>query len=62
MTNENYDGIEDLDLQAITDEDLALEELPDGNALGTWATAGTASSASCPASSASSSASASSFG
>ncbi|MBD2760636.1 thiocillin family RiPP [Yimella sp. cx-573] len=62
MQDNNIHNIDDLDLQAVTDEDLALEELPDGNALGTWASAATASSASCPASSASSSSSASSFG
>ncbi|MDP4502359.1 thiocillin family RiPP [Nonomuraea sp. NBC_00507] len=36
------------------DDALAIEELPEGNALGCFACAGTASSASCPASSASS--------
>ncbi|GAA3389011.1 thiocillin family RiPP [Cryptosporangium minutisporangium] len=50
----------ELDLQAI--DDLGVEELPDGNALGTWGTSSTATTMSCPASSASTVASASSSG
>ena len=42
--------------------DLTLEELPQGNALGCFASATSASSASCPASSASSVSTASSYG
>ena len=42
----------DLDLYAT--EDLALEELPQGNALGCFSSLTSASSASCPASSAAS--------
>ncbi|MEV6978351.1 thiocillin family RiPP [Kitasatospora sp. NPDC093806] len=50
-----------LDLYAL-DEALTVEELPEGNALGCFACAGSASSASCPASSASSFTSASTYG
>ncbi|MBD2760634.1 thiocillin family RiPP [Yimella sp. cx-573] len=63
MTHEfDKKSIDDLDLQAVIDEDLALEELPDGNALASWATAGSASTASCPATSASTVGSASTYG
>ncbi|MBD2760635.1 thiocillin family RiPP [Yimella sp. cx-573] len=62
MQDHNIHNIDDLDLQAVTDEDLALEELPDGNALASWATAGSASTASCPGSSAATVGSASTFG
>ncbi|WP_447644592.1 thiocillin family RiPP [Nocardioides zeae] len=42
----------DLDLYAT--DDLALEEMPEGNALGSFSSATSAGTASCPASSASS--------
>jgi hypothetical protein len=42
----------DLELYAI-EEDLVLEELPQGNALGTMSSSSTASCAACPISSAS---------
>ncbi|RCG30550.1 thiocillin family RiPP [Sphaerisporangium album] len=44
------------------DGDLAVEELPQGNALGSFSSATSASSASCPASSASSFTTASTYG
>jgi hypothetical protein len=44
------------------DGDLAIEELPQGNALGCWFSASSASTASCPGSSAASVGSASTFG
>jgi len=49
-----------LDLYAV-DGELAIEELPEGSALGCFATATSASSASCPASSASSLSTASTY-
>ncbi|MER7513960.1 thiocillin family RiPP [Streptomyces lavendulae] len=49
------------DLYAL-DGDLAVEELPEGNALGCWFSASSASTASCPATSAASVGSASTFG
>ena len=49
------------DLYAL-DGDLDIEELPQGNALGSFASATSASSASCPASSASSFTTASTYG
>lgn len=49
----------DIDLVA---EDFAVETFGDGNALGCFASASSASSASCPASSASSFTTASSYG
>ncbi|WNM29189.1 thiocillin family RiPP [Streptomyces sp. Li-HN-5-11] len=49
------------DLYAL-DSELSIEELPQGNALGCWFSAASASSASCPASSASCVGSASTFG
>ncbi|MER6712812.1 MULTISPECIES: thiocillin family RiPP [unclassified Streptomyces] len=49
------------DLYAL-DGELSVEELPQGNALGCWFSAASASSASCPATSASSIGSASTFG
>ncbi|MCF3121193.1 MULTISPECIES: thiocillin family RiPP [Streptomyces] len=49
------------DLYAL-DGDLSVEELPQGNALGCWFSAASASTASCPATSASSVGSASTFG
>ncbi|MEU0585676.1 thiocillin family RiPP [Streptomyces sp. NPDC006132] len=56
------DTNEDLfDLYAL-DGELSVEELPQGNALGCWFSAASASSASCPATSASSIGSASTFG
>jgi hypothetical protein len=56
------DNNEDVfDLYAL-DGDLSVEELPQGNALGCWFSAASASSASCPATSASSIGSASTFG
>ncbi|WP_447644593.1 thiocillin family RiPP [Nocardioides zeae] len=42
-------------------EDLAIEEMPEGNALGSWFSAASASTASCPGSSAASVGSASTF-
>ena len=42
--------------------DLTLEELPQGNALGCWFSAASASTASCPASSAATVGTASTFG
>lgn len=62
MDTTDKNQLEDIELQAISDEDLALEELPDGNALSSWASAGSASTASCPATSASSVSSASTYG
>ncbi|WAX81866.1 thiocillin family RiPP [Streptomyces sp. KMM 9044] len=49
------------DLYAL-DGELAVEELPEGNALGSWFSASSASTASCPATSAASVGSASTFG
>ena len=49
-----------IELYAI--EELTLEELPQGNALGSWFSAASASTASCPGSSAASIGSASTFG
>ncbi|MEU5399949.1 thiocillin family RiPP [Streptomyces sp. NPDC005963] len=49
------------DLYAL-DGDMTVEELPQGNALGCWFTAATASTASCPATSASCVGTASTFG
>ncbi|MGW5848666.1 thiocillin family RiPP [Streptomyces sp. NPDC055254] len=49
------------DLYAL-DGELSIEELPQGNALGCWFSAASASTASCPATSASSVGSASTFG
>jgi len=43
-------------------DDIVVEELPEGNALGTWQTASTGTTMSCPASSASTVATASSSG
>lgn len=54
-------NVEDLDLYAFSDE-LDLEELPQGNALGSWFTAASGSSASCPFTSASCVSSSSTFG
>lgn len=64
MSDHRYEdaSLADVDLQAFSDEDLALEELPDGNALASWATAGSASTASCPGSSAATASSASTVG
>ncbi|HET6858721.1 MAG TPA: thiocillin family RiPP [Streptomyces sp.] len=45
-----------------TDEEFAVEELPQGNALGSFSSATSASSFSCPASSASSATTASCVG
>jgi hypothetical protein len=50
-----------LDLYSM-DEELSVEELPQGNALGSFSTATSASSFSCPASSASSATTASCVG
>jgi hypothetical protein len=55
------DDNQDLDLFAV-DGDLAVEALPDNNALGCWATASSASTASCPGTSAATVGSASTFG
>ncbi|MCF3121195.1 MULTISPECIES: thiocillin family RiPP [Streptomyces] len=49
------------DLYAM-DEELFVEELPQGNALGSFSTATSAACASCPVSSASSATTASSYG
>ncbi|WP_329102285.1 thiocillin family RiPP [Streptomyces sp. NBC_01439] len=49
------------DLYAL-DGELSVEELPQGNALGCWFSAASASTASCPATSAASVGSASTFG
>ncbi|GAA3941638.1 hypothetical protein GCM10022244_57020 [Streptomyces gulbargensis] len=54
--------MEDIELYAVDAEELAIEELPEGNALASWASAGSASTASCPATSASSLSSASTYG
>ncbi|WP_331452443.1 thiocillin family RiPP [Streptomyces sp. SS162] len=55
-------GNQDLfDLYAL-DGELAVEELPQGNALGSFSTATSAACASCPVSSASSATTASSYG
>lgn len=43
-------------------DDLAIEELPEGNSLGCWFSAASASTASCPGSSAATLGSASTFG
>jgi hypothetical protein len=60
---QDFDDLElDLSADELASDALGLEPLKEGVALGTWATAGTASTASCPTSTASSSASASSFG
>lgn len=50
----------DFDLYAI--DDAVIEELPEGNALGTWETASTATTMGCPVSSASTVMTASSSG
>ncbi|MEZ5094795.1 MAG: thiocillin family RiPP [Nocardioides sp.] len=50
-----------IELYAV-ETDLAIEELPQGNALGSWFTASSASTASCPGSSAASVGTASTFG
>ncbi|MFI6499655.1 thiocillin family RiPP [Nonomuraea typhae] len=44
------------------DGELAIEELPHGNALGCWFSAATASTASCPGSSAATVSTSSTFG
>jgi hypothetical protein len=55
--------MEDLiDLYAVAEDELALEELPEGNALASFSTSTSASTASCPATSASSASSVSSYG
>ena len=51
----------DIDLLG-QDAEQDVESLPEGNALGSWSTAASASSASCPATSASTLTSASSYG
>lgn len=53
--------MDDLDLYAVED-DLDVEELPQGNALGCWFSAASGSTASCPGSSAASVSTASTFG
>ncbi|MGO1173631.1 MAG: thiocillin family RiPP [Actinomycetaceae bacterium] len=50
------------DIELYADDDVSLEALPDGNALSTWFSAGTASTASCPGSTAASVSSGSCFG
>ncbi|ARF80550.1 thiocillin family RiPP [Kitasatospora aureofaciens] len=59
MTENTADGQFDL---YVLEGDLALEELPQGNALGSFSSATSASTASCPATSASSLTSASTIG
>lgn len=59
MTENTTDS--QFDLYAL-EGDLALEELPQGNALGSFSSATSASTASCPATSASSLTSASTIG
>jgi hypothetical protein len=56
MSNTNV-----FDLYAVAGE-LAIEELPEGNALGSWFTAATGSTASCPGSSAATVGTSSTFG
>ncbi|MGP3987637.1 thiocillin family RiPP [Streptomyces sp. 3N207] len=51
-----------IDLYAVAEDELALEELPEGNALASLSSATSASTASCPATSASSASSASTYG
>ncbi|MER5618736.1 thiocillin family RiPP [Streptomyces sp. NPDC002215] len=46
----------------VLDGELSVEELPQGNALGSWFSAATASTASCPGTSAATVGSASTFG
>ncbi|QWF82039.1 thiocillin family RiPP [Amycolatopsis sp. CA-230715] len=46
----------------VLDEELAIEELPEGNALGSWFCAASASTASCPGSSAATVGTSSTFG
>lgn len=53
---------QDLDLYAEEDNELSIEELPEGNALGCFFCAGSASTASCPGSSAATASSASTIG
>lgn len=50
------------DLMAIDDNELDIETLPEGDALGCWLSASSASTASCPGSSAASVGSASTLG
>lgn len=59
MTENNRE--DQFDLYTV-DGDLDIEELPQGNALGCWFSASSASTASCPGSSAASVGSASTFG
>lgn len=59
--NELHDNQDLFDLYAL-EGDLSVEELPQGNALGSFSTATSAASLSCPASSASSATTASSYG
>ena len=59
MTENTTDS--QFDLYAL-EGDLALEELPQGNALGSWLSAASASTASCPGSSAATVGTASTFG
>ena len=54
--------MQDNNIELYSLEDMTLEELPEGNALGSWFSAATASTASCPGSSAASVGSASTFG
>ncbi|WNM29191.1 thiocillin family RiPP [Streptomyces sp. Li-HN-5-11] len=59
--NEQHSDAYAVDLYAL-DEELFVEELPQGNALGSFSTATSAACASCPVSSASSATTASSYG
>ncbi|WP_327706983.1 thiocillin family RiPP [Streptomyces decoyicus] len=59
--NEQKSNQDLFDLYAL-DGELSVEEMPQGNALGSFSTATSAACASCPASSASSATTASSYG
>ncbi|MER6712810.1 MULTISPECIES: thiocillin family RiPP [unclassified Streptomyces] len=59
--NEQHTNEDAFDLYAL-DGELSVEELPQGNALGSFSTATSAACASCPVSSASSATTASSYG
>ncbi|MCF4139613.1 thiocillin family RiPP [Streptomyces sp. Tue 6430] len=59
--NEQHSDAYAFDLYAL-DGELSVEELPQGNALGSFSTATSAACASCPVSSASSATTASSYG
>lgn len=50
------------DIQLFVDDDLSVEKMPEGNALGSFFSASSASTASCPGTSAATVGSASTFG